>query len=113
MNLYEGEVAERSGDGSIAMDKSAVKVRKTQETLKSLAVVGSRPLLYRLDLLRVFTDVPSQDDVFPEGGRGAGEFTFLSLNEEPILQKPTEDLAYTRGVFFRGLREDEDVVEIN
>ena len=66
-----------------------------------------------MDLLRVHTDVPGQDYVFPEGGRGAGEFTFLSLNVEPILQKPTEDLAYTRGVFFMGLRVDEDVVEIN
>ena len=68
MNLYEGEVGERSGDGTIAMDKSVVKVRETQETLKSIAVVGSGPLLYRLDLLRVHTDVPGQDDVFPEGG---------------------------------------------
>ena len=78
-NLDGGKVGERSGDGTVVLDESAVKVSETQEVLKSLAVVGFRPLLYRPDLLRVHADGPGRDDVSQECGRGAGEFTLPNL----------------------------------
>ena len=69
----------RSGDSTIVSDEMTVEIAEPQEALKSLAVIGFGPLLYRPDLLWVHADVPVRDDVSQEGGRGAGELTLLCL----------------------------------
>ena len=80
-------MGERRGDRAIVSDEPLIDVGEPQETLQGLAFSGFGPLLYRPDLLWVHTDVPSWDDVSQEGGRGAGEFTLLSFDEQLILQK--------------------------
>ena len=102
MSLDGSQTCKWGGHGAVASDESAVKVCETQETLKSLAVIGFGPLLYHLDLLRVHADATGRDDVTKEGGRGAGE---LGLHEEPILQEPMEDLAHMGGMCSSGVFE--------
>ena len=111
--LVRGEPGQGGGDGAVVPDEPAVEIGEAQKPLEASAVRGCRPLLHCLDLLRIHSHISGGNYVPQEVGLGAGELTFLGLNEQAVLQESLQDQPNMGLVLFRTLGEDEDVIQID
>jgi len=95
------------------LDEPSVEVDESKEGLYFLLVRRSRPLGNASDLDWVHRDGVVRDDYSKVLDRGFLEFTFVRTEVELMLLQQLQNAAGDLPVLFKGLCEDEDVVQID
>jgi len=94
-------------------DEPLVEVGESEEGLHFLLVRQSGPLGNASDLDRVHRDGVVRDNYSEVLDRGFLEFAFVGTEVELMLLQQLQNVAGDLPVLFKGLHEDEDVVQID
>ena len=111
--FVSGQVKERADVFREVLDEPLVEVDESKEGLYFLLVCRSRPLGNASDLDWVHRDGVVRDDYSKVLDRGFLEFTFVGTEVELMLLQQLQNVAGDLPVLFKGLCEDEDVVQID
>jgi len=94
-------------------DEPSVEVGESEEGLHFLLVHRSGPLGNASDLDQVHRDGVVRDDYSEVLDRGFLEFTFVGTEVELMLLQQLQNAVGDLPVLFKGLHEDEDVIQID
>ena len=108
-----GQVEERAGVLREVSDELSVEVGESEEGLHFLFIRRSGPLGNPSDLDWVHCDGVVRDDHSEVLDRGLLKLTLVGTEVEFMLLQQLQNAAGDLPVLFKGLREDEDVVQVD
>jgi len=111
--IVSGQVEERAGVFQEVLDELSVEVGESEEGLHFLLVHWSGPLSKASDLDWVHRDGVVRDNYSEVVDRGFLEFAFVGTEVELMLLQQLQNAVGDLPVLFKGLHEDEDVVQID
>ena len=94
------------------MNKSMVKIGKTEERLNVLHPSGFRPFKYGFDLVGSHSEAVFSDDVAQEFHFGLVELTLVPTSVETVFSEPSENLFHAFTMVVQVVREDENIVKV-
>jgi len=97
----------------VSPDESSVEIGESKEGLHFLLICRSGPLSNASDLDRVHCDGVVRDDHSEVLDRGFLKLTLVGMEVELMFLQQFQNLAGDLPVLFKGLCEDEDVVQID
>lgn len=101
------------GNASIVTDKAPVEIGESQEGLNISLACRFRLLCYAFDLHRIHLYTALRDDHTKVPNLSSLKLVFLRLEIELVLAQNFQHLSYNPTMFFQGLGEDENVVQID
>ena len=111
--IVSGQIEERAGVFREVFDEPSIEVGEPEEGLHLLLVRRSGPLGDTGNLDWIHRDGVVGDDDSEVFDRGFLEFAFVGTEVELMLLQQLQNAAGDLPVLFKGLREDEDVVQID
>ncbi len=96
------QLGQRQGDLAILFEEAAVVAGQAQEGAQLADVCRGRPLLYRINLMRIHCESVAADAVAEEFDLGQHPFAFTRLEIQLLAPQHVEDLAQMRDVFRLG-----------